>query len=88
MTTRHDTAPDTKPHSGKPTPTGAPAIAADDREHGEGNYQATRNYNRDTKAFIDAGKVDDAARNAAPEDADSAKEMEKAEAEGASRAKN
>lgn len=64
------------------------AIAHDDKVHGEGNYEATRDYNRDTKAFIDAGKVDDAARRAAPESEAQAKDLKQAEAQGAKRAKH
>ena len=64
------------------------STASGDRVHGEGNYEATRDYNRDTKSFIDAGKVDEAARKAEPENSREAKEMEKAEAEGAARSKS
>ena len=34
--------------------------------YGEGNYEATRQYNASTKKFIEAGKVEKAARDAAP----------------------
>ncbi len=63
------------------------SIPPGDREHGEGNYEATRAYNRDTKAFIDAGKVDEAARSAEPESDAKAEDLKKAEAEGVKRAK-
>ena len=32
--------------------------------YGEGNYEATRQYNESTKKFIEAGKVEQAARDA------------------------
>ena len=34
--------------------------------YGEGNYEASRRYYADTKKFIESGKVDAAAREAAP----------------------
>ena len=36
------------------------------KEHGEGNYKASRQYNDATKKFVESGRVDEAARNAAP----------------------
>jgi hypothetical protein len=56
-------------------------------EHGEGNYKASRQYNEATKKFVESGRVDDAAREAAPHDAAEAAQMDKAEAEGRRRAK-
>jgi len=58
-----------------------------DKVHGEGNYAATRQYNKSTKEFIDAGKVEDAARAAAPANADEEAELKAAEQEGLKRAK-
>ena len=58
-----------------------------DNVHGEGNYQATRDYNERTKRFIESGRVDEAARNAAPDSEQEAREMEAAEAEGRRHAK-
>jgi hypothetical protein len=55
--------------------------------HGEGNYQATRDYNARTKAFIESGRVDDAARDAAPQSEAEARQMADAEAAGKRRAK-
>lgn len=55
--------------------------------HGEGNYQATRDYNERTKRFIDSGKVDEAARDAAPDSEAEALQMAAAEAEGKRHAK-
>lgn len=57
------------------------------KEHGEGNYEASREYNEATRRFVDSGKVDDAARAAEPRDAAEAAELESAEAQGLARAK-
>jgi hypothetical protein len=56
-------------------------------EYGEGNYKASREYNEKTKEFVESGKVDDAAREAAPQDDAEARELERAEREGKRRAK-
>jgi hypothetical protein len=56
--------------------------------YGEGNYQATRDYNEATKKFIEAGKVDKAARDAAPRNAQEATEMKQAEQAALLRAKD
>lgn len=58
-----------------------------DKEHGEGNYKASRQYNEATKKFVESGRVDDAARKAQPDTAAEAVDMANAEAEGRSRAK-
>jgi hypothetical protein len=55
--------------------------------HGEGNYQATRDYNARTKAFIESGRVGEAARGAAPQSEAEARQMADAEAEGKRHAK-
>jgi hypothetical protein len=55
--------------------------------YGEGNYQATRDYNARTKAFIESGRVDEAAREAAPDSEAEARDMAAAEAEGKRHAK-
>jgi len=60
---------------------------ATDKEHGEGNYKASRDYNERTKRFVDSGKVDEAAQDAAPHDAQEAAEMQQAEEVGRSHAK-
>ena len=56
-------------------------------EYGEGNYKASRQYNEATKKFVESGRVDEAARDARPEDEVEALEMANAEAEGRRRAK-
>jgi len=58
-----------------------------DKEHGEGNYKATKDYNDATKQFIDSGKVDDAARKAKPRNAEESRQMSQAEQEGKSHSK-
>lgn len=54
---------------------------------GEGNREAAQNYNEQTQQFIADGKVPEAADNAQPESEKERKAMEKAEKEGAARAK-
>jgi hypothetical protein len=63
------------------------SAATRDKEHGEGNYKAAREYDRATEAFARSGKVEPAARAARPRDSQEAQEMEQAEAEGKSRSK-
>lgn len=55
--------------------------------YGEGNYKASREYNDATKKFVESGRVDDAARAAAPGSAQEATEMKQAEKAGLDRAK-
>ncbi len=62
-------------------------MSATDKEHGEGNYKASRQYNEATKTFVESGRVEQAARDAAPDTESEAKQMADAEAEGKSRAK-
>ena len=53
------------------------------RLEGEGSYSGTRAYNKATKEFIDAGKVDKAAQDASRAlDSDEASELAAAEARG------
>lgn len=56
-------------------------------EYGEGNYAGTRQYDRATKDYAESGRVEQAARAAAPKSDAEAREMESAEAEGKRRAK-
>jgi hypothetical protein len=58
-----------------------------DNVHGEGNYEASRQYNEATKRFVESGKVDEAAQKAKPGNAAEARDLENAEAKGKSRAK-
>lgn len=59
----------------------------EDKEYGEGNYKASRQYNDATKKFVESGRVDQAARDAAPKSEQEAKELRDAEAEGKQHAK-
>ncbi|MES2993473.1 MAG: hypothetical protein V4844_18765 [Pseudomonadota bacterium] len=54
---------------------------------GEGNYEATRRYDKSAREFVESGSVDDAAAAAAPETAQEAEEMERAEQIGKSHSK-
>ena len=54
---------------------------------GEGNYTAARRYDDATQKFVNSGKVNTAAQNAAPKSAKEANEMRAAEAAGKSHAK-
>jgi hypothetical protein len=58
-----------------------------DGVQGEGNYEAAREYNERTRRFIDSGRVDEAAREAEPDNAEEAKELKEAEEAGKRRAK-
>ena len=56
--------------------------------YGEGNYQATRDYNAATKKFVASGRVDAAARDAAPRSPAEAQDMKQAEEAALLRAKH
>ena len=62
-------------------------MAGQDKEHGEGNYKASKEYNDATKKFVESGKVDSAAEKAKPKSPQEAREMEDAEKTGKSHAK-
>ena len=55
--------------------------------HGEGNYAASRDYNERTKRFVESGRVEQAARDAAPDSEAEALQLAAAEAEGKRHAK-
>ena len=54
---------------------------------GEGNYSAARRHRESLKEFIDSGRVEPAAEQARPADAQQAGELEEAEKAGRSHAK-
>ena len=56
--------------------------------YGEGNYQATREYNAAAKKFAESGRVDAAAREAAPRSPEEAQDMKQAEQAALLRAKH
>jgi hypothetical protein len=58
-----------------------------DKEHGEGNYKATRQYNEGLKEHVEHHDIERDAREAAPKSEQEAREMEEAERAGRERAK-
>jgi len=56
-------------------------------QYGEGNYEATRQYNEGMKKHVEEHDIEREARDAAPKSAAEEKEMQDAEREGRSRAK-
>ncbi|MBC8023736.1 MAG: hypothetical protein H7Y14_11485 [Burkholderiales bacterium] len=60
------------------------------QQYGEGNYKATRDYNRGLKEHVEHHDIEKEARDAAPRNAAEEKEMEDAEriARGRSKAGN
>jgi len=62
-------------------------IKPDDKEHGEGNYKATRQYNEGLKDHVEHHDIEKDARDAAPKNEQEAREMEDAERAGRSRSK-
>jgi len=54
---------------------------------GEGNYDATRRYDKAARKFAKSGKVEEAARAARPDSTEEAAELERAEQEGKSHSK-
>ncbi|MHB0918795.1 MAG: hypothetical protein ACYC39_15555 [Thiobacillus sp.] len=54
---------------------------------GEGDYASAKKYNAQARAFAESGKVDQAARDAAPRNAEEQDAMRQAEAEGRAHAK-
>lgn len=50
--------------------------------YGEGNYEATHQYNAATKKFLQSGRVEQAARNAEPRTPQEAAVMQEAEKAG------
>lgn len=57
------------------------------RVQGEGDYASAKRYNEKARAYAQSGKAEQAARDAAPRNAQEKEAMRKAEAEGRSRAK-
>jgi len=54
---------------------------------GEGNYDATRRYDKAARKFAKSGKVEEAAQSALPDSPEDAAELERAEQEGKSHSK-
>jgi hypothetical protein len=97
MSDQTSTTPNTPPDDQRQAPQsgaagGAPEHQSQDQQfqdkvHGEGNYQASRDFQRDAKNFAESGKVEQAARDARPESDQQAEDLEKAEQAGRERAK-
>ena len=68
----------------------APVVAnpKSGKVQGEGDYQAAKTYNDAAKKFAQSGKVEQAARDAEPHDADEAADMKRAEEAGLAKAKD
>jgi hypothetical protein len=66
-----------------------PPLADDQlgQNQGEGNVEAGRHYNRETREFVQSGQVERAAREAAPQSQQQSEELRRAEEEGRSHAK-
>ena len=62
-------------------------VENDPKLQGEGNYTAARRYDKAQREFIQSGGVDDAARNAKPQDAHEAEELSEAEKAGREKAR-
>ena len=60
---------------------------SDKELQGEGNYDAARRYDKATREFVEAGKVDPAARAARPANPQQAENLERAEEAGKAHAK-
>jgi hypothetical protein len=58
-----------------------------DNVEGEGSYTGSKEYNERTKKFVDSGKVEKAAHDAAPKSEEEKHAMQKAERIGKQRAK-
>ena len=56
------------------------------QEFGEGNYKASQRYRKQTEAFVEAGRVEEAAKAALPTSDEEAAELERAEQAGRERA--
>lgn len=50
-----------------------------DQVHGEGNHEGSRRYRDDTEAFAEAGRIEEAARNAEPQSDGERQELDRAE---------
>ena len=74
---------------GSPASSGADRAASQgDALQGEGNYEAGRRYDEAQKRFVDAGRVDEAAEQAAPKSGAEADALRRAEDAGKSHAKD
>ena len=63
------------------------AASGEGHQYGEGNYAATREYNKGVKRHLETSDVEGEARDAAPRSAAEEKEMTQAERIGRSKAR-
>jgi len=72
----------------KAGPGGGQYARDDDGVQGEGNYEAAREYDEAQHKFVESGRVDAAARAAAPRSPEEERAMQEAEREGKSHRKS
>jgi hypothetical protein len=70
---------DSKPQDSPSKPTQQQAQSGEGQQYGEGNYKATRDYNRGLKDHVEHHDIEKEARDAAPRSPEEEKEMEEAE---------
>jgi hypothetical protein len=63
------------------------AGSGEGKQYGEGNYKATRDYNRGVKEHMQTHDVEREARDAAPRSEEEARQMQEAEREGRGKAR-
>jgi len=77
----------TPPAAGSERPDPSAAADKPDAVEGEGNYTAARRHRQSVEQFVDDGKVEPAARDAAPDSAAEAEQLRSAEEAGRAHAK-
>jgi hypothetical protein len=68
-------------------PTGQSSEDRSSPIEGEGSYTAARRHRKSVEDFVEEGRVDEAAQDAAPDSAEEADELRQAEDEGRSHAR-
>jgi hypothetical protein len=63
------------------------SVANDPPLQGEGNYTAARRHRKSAEQFVDSGRVEQAAHEAAPKDSAEQRDMHQAEQAGRARAR-
>lgn len=71
----------------KPVSAQAGQVGGQDKVQGEGDYESARRYDADVREFVESGKVEQAAQQAAPKNAREQQEMQRAEEAGKAKAK-
>ena len=66
---------------------GQTETSSQDPVQGEGDYAAGRRYDKAAREFAESGQVEPAARDAAPDSAEEAEQMQQAEEAGKSHSK-